>query len=85
MNEVLAAMKFMPQGSQGAATSTRVLTDLSGKNFTLVIESTAESMDAYWKSLQEMFKEPENSGQPDLFNQYIESGYREFYTIEYES
>jgi len=83
MNEVLEAMKSMPQGTQ--PTSTRVLTDISGNNFTLVVETKAESMDAYWNSLQEMFRSEESSGQPDIFSEHIRSGHREFYTIEYET
>jgi hypothetical protein len=84
MNEVLEALKSMPQGSQPSA-PTRVLTDLSGQFFTLVIETKAESMDAYWNSLQEMFKEAESSGESDPFMEFIISGYREYYNIEYES
>jgi len=83
MNAVLEAMKSMPQDARMG--STLVLTDISGMNFTLVVESKAESMDAYWNSLQEMFKATAGSDQPDPISEHIRSGYREFYTIEYES
>ena len=84
MDEVLAAMKTMPGGSMPFK-NTRVLTDISGKNFTLVIETKAESMDAYMKALQAMFENPGQAGAEDVFSKFIESGSREFYTIELES
>ncbi len=42
-------------------------------------------MDAYWEALQASFKDPEMAEQENPFMQYIESGHREFYTIEYET
>ncbi len=74
MDEVLAALKSMPESAQRDMGGTRVLTDISGMNFTLVIETKAESVDAYWNSLQEMFKEEGNASQPDPFMNLIESG-----------
>jgi hypothetical protein len=64
---------------------TRVLTDISGKNFTLVFENKAESLDAFWQGMQENFQDAEAMEQMSKIMPYIESGYREFYTIEYEA
>ncbi len=85
MDEILAALKAMSGSDQGSPGVNRVLTDISGNNFTLVFETKAESVDAYWEALQASFKDPEMSEQGNPFMQYIESGHREFYTIEYET
>ena len=83
MDKVMAEFKSMPENIRKASNISRVLTDISGKNFTLVFETKAESLEAYWKAFQAMFKEMEGAGE-DPFSQYIDSGYKEFYTIEYE-
>jgi len=85
MDQVLAMMKSMPAEMQDSMKDTMVLTDISGSNFTLVIETKAESMDAYWAGLQAMFKEGQATGGEDPMAPLIISGQREFYTIEYES
>jgi hypothetical protein len=84
MNEVLAALKAST-GSGMPFQGTRVLTDISGNNFTLVLEMKAESLDAYMQALQAMFQMPDQAGVGDVFDQYIESGSREFYTIEFDA
>ena len=84
MNEVLAAMKAFT-GSDTPFQGVRVLTDISGNNFTLVMEMKAESVDAYMHAMQAMFQNPDQAGIGDAFDQYIESGSREFYTIEFEA
>lgn len=85
MDQVLAMMKSMPAEMQEGMKDTMVLTDISGPNFTLVIETKAESIDAYWTALQAMFKQDEPSGGEDPMAPLIIAGHREFYTIEYES
>jgi hypothetical protein len=85
MDKVLEMMKSMPAEMQDAMGGTMVLTDISGQNFTLVIETKAESMNAYWSGLQAMFKEGQASGGEDPMAPLIISGHREFYNIEYES
>jgi hypothetical protein len=84
MDKVLAAIEAASQSMQGSTNITRVLTDISGKNFTLVFESKAESMDAYWEALQAGFTDQEVSETVNVLMQHVESGHREFYTIEYE-
>ena len=85
MDKVLALFKAMPEDVRRGFNLSRMLTDISGQNFTLVLETKAESMDAYWKSLQVMFSQPDGQRQTDPMEEYIESGHKEFYTIEYES
>ena len=82
MDQVLAGLKGA-EGQLAAMRVSRILTDVSGPYFTLVIETRAESVDAYWQAMQEGFAMEEAGTSP--FVQYIESGYREFYTIEYEA
>ncbi len=85
MDEVLAAFKAASESAQSSFNISRVLTDISGKNFTLVLETKTESMDAYWEALRASFEEPEIAAQSNSLMQHIESGYKEFYTIEYEA
>jgi len=84
MDEVLAGIKKAAESGQSMP-NTRVLTDISGNNFTLVFETKAESLDSFWDGLQASFEDPEMAEQANPFMQYIESGHREFYTIEYEA
>ncbi len=84
MDEVLAGLKMAAESGQSMS-NTRVLTDISGNNFTLVFETKAESLDAFWDGLQASFDDPEMAEQANPLMQYVESGHREFYTIEYEA
>ena len=84
MDKVLAGVKAAVQANPDAGRVTRVLTDISGPNFTLVLESTASSIDAYWEEMKARFAAEERDPSAELFGQYIESGHREFYTIEYD-
>jgi hypothetical protein len=85
MDKVLAFIQAIAESGQDTGNVSRVLTDISGNNFTLVFETKAESLDAYWEGLQAMFEDPGSADQIGPMIQYIESGYREFYTIEYEN
>lgn len=84
MDEVLATLKTISESGQQPTDNIRILTDVTGKNFTLVFETKAESLDAYWENLQASFQEPEMAGQTNALMQYMESGHREIYTIEFE-
>jgi hypothetical protein len=84
MDEVLAVLKAASESSPGSSGITRVLTDISGNNFTLVFESKAESLDAHWEGMQASFENPDMAAQMNHLMQYMESGHREFYTIEYD-
>ena len=85
MDEVLTALQAVNESDRGSAHISRILTDISGQNFTLVFESKADSLDAYWEALQASFGESELSKQMNEITQYIESGRKDFYTIEYEA
>ncbi len=83
MNTVLSALKEALAAGRQSQLS-RVLTDISGRHFTLVIETKAESMDAYWQQLQSSF-ETQDAEQSAAFAELTDYGYREFFTIEYEA
>jgi len=86
MDQVMAAFKEdMTGGDDGPLHTSRILTDISGDNFTLVIETKADSVDAFMDALQASFEDQEMSAQANEAMRYIESGRKEFYTIEYEA
>jgi hypothetical protein len=84
MDEVLGILKKLQSSTDNPMGETRVLTDLSGNFFTLVMETKAESMDAFQASLQKMFSNPEMLTQVNAMNDYFLSGQREYYNIEFE-
>jgi heme-degrading monooxygenase HmoA len=61
----------------------RVLTDLSGRFDTVVVESEIESIDAYLAMMRTLFADPDfQARQAELGNTAYRSGTRTFYTIE---
>lgn len=86
MDEVLAGLKAATaEDNPMAAAVSRILTDRSGPYFTLIVETKAESMDAYWATMQAGFQSAAAGGQENPMNQFVRSGYREFFNIEYEA
>jgi hypothetical protein len=65
--------------------SGRIMTDLSGPHFTVVTEVEAESMDDFQRRLREGFSQPEFGEMFSRMMELVESGRREFYTIEAEA
>ncbi|MEO6458691.1 MAG: hypothetical protein ABIO92_10560 [Chloroflexia bacterium] len=70
------------QMSETAVGERKLLTDLSGPFFMVVTEIEAESMDAYFAGLREGFSRPEFGQLFGRMQELVESGRREFYTIE---
>jgi hypothetical protein len=62
----------------------RILTDLTGSFDTVVIETEVESIDQYFSDMREMFANAEESDSMRAAGALIESGHREFFTIEAE-
>jgi hypothetical protein len=62
----------------------RILTDLSGPFDTVVFETVVESIDAYFRQLQEMFASDPSEEERAVYA-LVTSGTREFYTIEAET
>jgi hypothetical protein len=63
----------------------RILTDLSGPFDTVVLETVVDSIDEYFRQLQELFANQEMSEAMRQAYGLIASGTREFYTIEAET
>ena len=60
----------------------RVLTDLSGPFDTVVTETVVASIDEYNRLLQERFADAEVARRLAPMGDLVESGWREYYTIE---
>ena len=83
VNEVVDRFKAMSAmlNDQNVIKRSRILTDLSGRFDTVIIESEIESMDDYFAFLQAAFANPDfqpggNDDPP------YEMGSRDYYTIE---
>jgi hypothetical protein len=84
MDNVLALLEKARAEGQGTGDVSRVLTDISGNHFTLVFETSGESVDAIRERMMASFSNPELAEIMGSMMQYIESGHRTFYTVEYE-
>jgi hypothetical protein len=60
----------------------RILTDASGPFFTVVTETTVESLAAWEQRLADLFSKPEFGDWFAHMTPLVESGRREFYHIE---
>jgi hypothetical protein len=85
MDNALALLKKAQDEGQSSGNITRVLTDISGNHFTLVIEGSGESVDAIRSAMMASFEEPELAEYMGAMMQMIESGHRTFYNVEYEA
>jgi hypothetical protein len=61
---------------------TRVLTDLSGRFDTVVLEQMVESIDSYFEITRAAFASPDAQQLFGPMGELFESGTREFYTLE---
>ena len=84
MDNVLGLLKQAQEGSAGSGNISRILTDISGNHFTLIIESSGESVDTIRDKMMASFNEPEMAKYMGAMMQYIESGHRTYYSVEYE-
>jgi quinol monooxygenase YgiN len=66
------------------STVSRILTDRSGRYFTLVVEAKAETFEQYWQSMQAM-SERGDPAHTAAFSDAVDHGHREIYNIEYEA
>ena len=72
------------QWDRAGGRGTHLLTDLSGPFDTVVAETVVESIDAYNRQLQEEFADPQFGEAFGRMAALIESGSREYFTIELE-
>jgi hypothetical protein len=59
----------------------RLMTDLSGRYFTVVTEYEVEDLAAWERMFAAMMAQPDTGGFMDRMNELIEWGQREFYTL----
>ena len=81
-HEVVEAMKAMESLASEFGGKMRILTDLSGPFHTVVQEIEVESLEEYAQTQAKLFSHPQFQKAQPLMEALIESGYREFYTIE---
>ena len=82
-DELVALFKEInEQLGEAAGGQRKLLTDLSGPFFTIVTELEAESIDAYFAATRAGFSRPEFGQMFSRMQEMVESGRREFYTIE---
>lgn len=84
MDAVLGIVKEAAQSPLNSAGVSRVLTDASGDMFTLVFESTFESIEAHRTRLQQSYGDPEASALMGRVAEHIEHGRTDYYNIELE-
>ncbi len=85
VQEVVDSFKAMSQriDTQNVIKRGRIMTDLSGRFDTVVIESEVESLDAYFAMLNDAFADPDFQAQQAAMTDHAQqSGSRSFYTIE---
>ena len=85
VQEVVDGFKAMAErmNNQDVIKRSRIMTDLSGRFDTVVVESEVESIDAYFAFLHAAFADPEfQAAQAAMTDSPYQSGTRSFYTIE---
>ena len=74
---------FQEARQQGLATyGERILTDASGSFYTVVLETTVESLAEWEQRIAAIYTQPEFAAWFARMTPLVESGRREFYTIE---
>ena len=74
---------FQEARQQGLSTyGERILTDASGSFFTIVTETTMESLAEWERRIAEIFSQPQFGDWFARITPLVESGRREFYNVE---
>jgi quinol monooxygenase YgiN len=85
--DVLALFKAgaqMARAAGGGARHVRILTDLSGPFDTVVQELEFESIEQYMRSQAALFADPRWQQLMHQSAEFIESGAKEYYTVEFD-
>lgn len=81
-DELVALFQELIPAAQAAGMGEMsIMTDLSGRFFTIVTEEQVESLAAYEQSRDKLFAAPEFEGWFARMMEIVESGSREFYTL----
>ncbi len=86
-DQVVAVMKKVSDrnaGPDGPVKSARIMTDISGRFFSVVSELEMESVEAHQAMLHAAFENPDFAQDFAPMSEAIESGHREYYTIEHD-
>ncbi len=83
MGDALVQLFVEGEPMWGSATNPRILTDASGKFFTVIAELTFENFAAFEASEREEFSHPEFGEWFAKMVPLVESGYREFLNVAY--
>lgn len=70
--------EFMPDAKA------MILTDISGRDFTVVLEGEFESLESWEQQRQEGYKREEFAAWFGKFQEVVETSFTEIYTIEYQ-
>ena len=81
-DELVSVFIQMQQVLSEAADNQRILTDLSGPFYTVVLETEVESLAEWERGRAEMFANPEFGAVFARTIDLVESGHAEYYTIE---
>jgi hypothetical protein len=79
----VAALKQMREmlPRLGLKSPSRILTDLTGPSYTLVLEVQYDSLATFEQEAKTVFSNPEWRGTYEKFAAYVESGGREIYNV----
>jgi hypothetical protein len=81
-DELVALFKELEEPLQTAGMGEiTIMTDLSGRFFTVVTEEQVESLEAYEKSRDQLFADPKFEGWFARMTEVVEAGSREFYNL----
>ena len=82
--DALAVWKEMAEQARrtGTMSPPRILTDLVGPYYTLVMETTAESLQAWEAEMHKGLGDPALHALYQKFTPLVDSGYREIFTIQ---
>lgn len=86
-NQMVQVMKKIVDqhaGPGGPIKSARILTDISGRFFTVVSELEMESVEAHRELLRASFQTADFAQDFATIDEAIDSGHREYYTIEHQ-
>ena len=84
-DQVVAMLKRIVSenaGPGGRVKSARVMTDISGRFFTVVSELEMESVDDHQAMLRETFQRADFAQEFGGMTEAVDSGHREYYTLE---
>ena len=77
----MVALYKEAQGKWLSEMPSRLLVDLSGRFFTVVVEIEVESLAEWEARMAELFSRPDTADWFARMTNFVESGHREFYTI----